>query len=226
METDTACDDPLTYLHRKPLRNFVREQLIYETPDHLYVSIQGRVKVTRHIGTGSEVVTVMVPAEGLFGESCLIGRGHAECAAALDNVTVMAWTREEIEQQIEREPRLGVALLRYLQSRSLRLQARVASLAVYATGERVGLSLVELAKELGNPIPDGSMRVSSLTHQTVAQYAGTSREIVTSQMNRLRRMGLIRYSRKHIDVYVLALEDELRHNGVTVPETQTLTRAG
>jgi hypothetical protein len=40
---------------------------------------------------------------------------------------------------------------------------------------------------------------------------------VTFQMNRLRRMGLVRYSRKHIDVYAQALRENLRQQGVSIP---------
>jgi hypothetical protein len=36
-------------------------------------------------------------------------------------------------------------------------------------------------------------------------------------MNRLRRLGMIRYTRRYIDVYTGALEDALRQQGITVP---------
>jgi Mn-dependent DtxR family transcriptional regulator len=61
------------------------------------------------------------------------------------------------------------------------------------------------------------LRVASLTHNTIAEFVGTSREIVTFQMNRLRRLGLVRYSRKHIDVYALAMRENLREQGISIP---------
>ncbi|PWT99683.1 MAG: hypothetical protein C5B51_26755, partial [Terriglobia bacterium] len=48
-----------------------------------------------------------------------------------------------------------------------------------------------------------------LTHQLLSEYVGTSREIVTFQMNYLRQKGLLRYSRKGIQVYVEALREYL-----------------
>jgi hypothetical protein len=75
-------------------------------------------------------------------------------------------------------------------------------------------------------MPDGSTRVGSLTHQIIAEYVGTSREIVTFQLNRLRRVGLLRYTRKHIDVYVPAIQDVLRADGISLPHLKdTLTYA-
>ena len=149
-----------------------------------------------------------------------------ETVVAIDNVTVMSWTRADIELQIEREPRLGVALTQYMVRQCLELKDRIESMAIYKTPERVMLAFVQLAGTLGTPMADGATRVASLTHHTLAEFVGTSREIVTFQMNRLRRKGLIRYSRQFIDIYVKPMEDELREQGIHVPQpAQVMKRA-
>ena len=61
----------------------------------------------------------------------------------------------------------------------------------------------------GAPKEDGSHQIPPLTHQLIAEYVGTSREIVTFQMNQLRQMGYIRYSRRGIEVYLQALKEHL-----------------
>jgi CRP/FNR family transcriptional regulator len=129
----------------------------------------------------------------------------------------MSWSRHEIEQQVEREPRLGIALAQHLVRQCIKLQDRIESMAVHKTPERVMLALLQLAADLGVPMPDGSLSVDSLTHQTIAEFVGTSREVVTFQMNRLRRIGLVRYSRRHIDIYAQALGENLRQQGISVP---------
>ena len=70
--------------------------------------------------------------------------------------------------------------------------------------------------------------MASLTHHTIAEFVGTSREIVTFQMNRLRRMGLIRYSRKYIDVYPQAIRESLKQQGMSIPRgaEEVAQRAG
>ena len=209
-----AWEDSLTYLPRKPVQEFARGRTIYDPQQpcsSLYVVILGRVKIS-HLGTGGSQTIVRIAApEDLFGEWALIGTaGRNESAVALDHTTVMSWSREEIEQHIEREPRLGLALAQHLVRQSLDLLERMESMAVYKTPERVVLALLRLAESLGSAQPDGSARVASLTHHTIAQYVGTSREIVTFQMNRLRRMGLLRYSRQHLDIYPQALRETLR----------------
>jgi len=214
-------EDPLTYLPRKSVQEFAKGRTIYDAQqpnDHLFVVILGRVKISNTADDGCQTVGRIVCAEGLFGESCLIGSGsRSESAVALDTATLMSWSREEIERQIERVPRLGVALSQFLVRECISLQDRIESMAIYKTPERVMLALVQLAGDLGTPMADGAIRVGSLTHHTIAEYVGTSREIVTFQMNRLRRLGLIRYSRRFIDIYSQAMKEQLREQGIAAP---------
>jgi CRP-like cAMP-binding protein len=121
----------------------------------------------------------------------------------------MSWTGPEIEEQIERQPRLGVALLQMLVKRGLDYEERLQSFALDKTPERVVRSLLRFADRLGTRSEDGSVKIPPLTHQVISEYVGTSREIVTFQMNHLRQKGYLRYSRKGIQVYTEALREHL-----------------
>ena len=83
------------------------------------------------------------------------------------------------------------------------------------------LALVQLAEGLGVRQEDGATRITALTHQTLAEYIGTSREIVSSELNRLRRLALLGYNRKVMDIYIPAMFDVLRESGVSVPRRRT-----
>ena len=105
-------------------------------------------------------------------------------------------------------------MARYFVRKCLALQDRIEAAALHKVPERVLLAFAQLAELLGTPQPDGAIRVDSLTHQMIADYVGTSREIVTFQMNRFRRLGLIRYNRRYIDVYSGAVTEALRQHGL------------
>lgn len=210
-------EDPLTYLPRKTAEEVPKGATIYgpDSPnDQLFVVIVGRVRITHTSTDGGHTVGRIVRADGVFGETALSGRPvRSESAEAMDDVTLMSWTREEVERQIEHEPRLGLALCQSLVRQGLELQDRIESMAVYKTPERVARALLQLADDLGSAMPDGAVRIGSLTHHTLAEYVGTSREIVTFQMNRLRRQGLIRYSRQYIDIYTAQVRESLISSG-------------
>ncbi len=218
LQSGFRCDDPLTYLPRKPLQEFGKGRVIYDHQrpnNHLYVVISGRVKVVSTSDDGGQTVGRIVRSDGMFGESSLVGLvPGSESAVAVDNAAVMAWSRAEIELFVEREPRLGLALSQYLVKECMELQERIESMAVYKTPARVLLALAQLAEDLGTFEADGSIRIASLTHHTLSEFVGTSREIVTFQMNRLRRLGVLHYTRKHIDIYPQALSEALREEGI------------
>jgi CRP/FNR family cyclic AMP-dependent transcriptional regulator len=211
----------LIYLPRRAVQEFAKNCIIYDAQNpatDLYIVILGRVKICTAADDGGQTVGRIVRTDGLFGESSLIGPSPcSESAAALDNATLMSWSRDEIEQQVQREPRLGIALSQYLVRECLLLKDRIESRALHKMPARIMWALLQLAADLGSPMPDGSLRVASLTHQTLADFVGTTREIVTFQMNRLRRIGLVGYSRRHIDVYSQAMRENLRQQGMSIP---------
>jgi len=224
-----SSEDALTYLPRKPLQQYAKGDQIYDSRranSSLYVVIKGLVKVSTANDGGCQTIARMVAAEGLFGESCLIGDTRRnEWATALEPVSAMAWTGAEVVLQIEREPRLGVALSQYLVRQCAEMQQRVENMATHKTPERIMLALLQLAADLGVPRPDGTVRLASLTHHTIADYVGTSREIVTFQMNQLRRIDLVQYCRQYLDVAIEPMEKNLRAKGVRIPKPQPARQA-
>src|SRR5215469_8083728 len=94
--------DPLDYLPRKRLRAFAKGSVIYSgNCESLYLVCMGRVKVSQVAADGYETTIRIVPSEGLFGECSLIDVDKSGRAVPLDPAQLMAWSRAEIEHQIE-----------------------------------------------------------------------------------------------------------------------------
>jgi len=208
-------EDALMYLPRKGVNDYRKGQTIFDEHQPskgLHLVVAGRVKVTVPLDDGTQTVVDIFTTDDFFGESALLGSAHySERALALDNVTLMSWTSPEIEEQVERQPRLGIALLQMLVKRGLDYEERLQSFALDKTPERVVRSLLRFAERLGSRMEDGSIKIPPLTHQVISEYVGTSREIVTFQMNHLRQKGYLRYSRKGIQVYADALREHLNN---------------
>lgn len=206
-------EDALMYLPRKGITDFSRGDVIFDENNPskaLHLVVQGRVKVTIPVEDGGQTVVDIFNTDDFFGESSLLGDHPVpERAVALDNVTLMSWTRAEIEEQIEKQPRLGIALMQMLVKRGLDYEERLQSFALDKTPERIVRALLRFAEHLGTAAEDGSLRIPPLTHQAISEYVGTSREIVTFQMNHLRQLGFLRYSRRGIQVYTDALREHL-----------------
>ena len=215
--------DPLLYLPRKGLLEYRRGRIIFDRAqpsDGLYLIVEGRVKVSSAIDDGSLSLIDIHAANDFFGESGLLGLvRRGQTATALDRALLMLWTTAEIEALIERQPKLGTALLQVMVERCLDCEERLQSFALEKTPGRVARGLLRFVTRLGVQQDDGSVRIPPLTHQALAEYVGTSREIVTSQMNFLRQGGYLTYSRKGINIRQDALREYLQRE-IGNPEQQ------
>jgi CRP/FNR family transcriptional regulator len=183
------------------------------------------VKLSIPVEAGTESIIDIFGTDDFFGESALLGvPRYAERATAIDNSTLMSWTTREIEEHSERQPKLGIALVQMLVKRGEDYQNRLQSMALEKTPERVARAMLRFAERFGTPTGDGSLQIPPLTHQLISEYVGTSREIVTYQMNRLRHRGVLRYSRTGIQVYPDALKACLTPEVVTSANKPLLSK--
>jgi len=200
------------------LLEYGRGRIIFDRSqpsDGLYLIVEGRVKVSSAIDDGSLSLIDIHTADEFFGESGLLGLlKRGQTATALDRALLMMWTTAEIEMLIERQPKLGTALLQVMVERCMDREERLQSFALEKTPSRVARSLLRFAGRVGEPQSDGSVRIPPLTHQAIAEYVGTSREIVTSQMNLLRQRGYLTYSRKGINIQMEHLREYLQGEAV------------
>ena len=189
-------EDPLALLAATIPVTYEKSATIYsesEQTGHLHLIVSGRVKVSRRAGDRSIVVDVYGPDE-FFGECTLLDLERLpEEAVALEATEVMRWTKSQIEKLVLDRPLLGVAFMQTLARRTIDLGARLQDCLGQKTSRRVLRSLVHLSERSGTVGAGGSVSLTPLTHQQLAEYTGTSREIVTHHMNEFRRQGLLDY---------------------------------
>lgn len=209
---DLPCSSTLRYL---------KGEVIYDSDKpatHLYLVIEGRVKVMRAAADGRQVLLDVYQAEEIFGESALLNlTRRPERAIALEPVTLMAWTQAEIHSIIQCRPQLGEALSQILAQRLVDCQTRVESFAVDRANQRLARTLLRLAELRLADKPtqsseDGSVRISGLKHQLLSDYVVANRATVTHWMNCFRRQGFVRYSRAFLFLYPDALKQWLASN--------------
>ena len=204
-------EDPLAYLPCSHILEYQKKQSIYCSGSpclRLYVILGGKVMVRRTIGGGESGLLVDIyVVDEFFGDWSLIDSINSdEEAIALEQKTrVMAWTDSEIEELILRRPQLGVALIQMLTRRCIEYSRRIESCSSENVVRRLARALLHFAERLGKKVENGSIELMPLSQELLAQYVGTSREIIAQYMNQFRRQGFLRYSRKGIVVYPVAM---------------------
>ena len=206
----TGTEDPLALLPRTPVREYKKNEVIYDSEDRgetLYLVIDGRVKVSRLADGGRKVALDFYHKDDFFGETGFLGsEKYGEQATAMDKTSVMLWTMAELRRLMMRTPALGPALLRVLAQKLADANQRIESFCLDPINRRLVKALLHLGRRFGQPTDDQMMHLLPTTHEQLARYVGTSREIVTQYMNQFRRDRLLRYSRRGVDLDVSALE--------------------
>ena len=153
--------------------------------------------------------------DDFFGVSALAGCvRRAESAFAMEEVSVMSWTVAAIHEISTRKPILAITMMQLIGQRSIETARRTESFAAENITGRLIRCLLHFAEKIGTEAGDGSIGMIALTHETLSQYVGTSRELVTKTMNDLRHQGLLQFSRKGISFHAAALRNLVDRRGV------------
>jgi CRP/FNR family cyclic AMP-dependent transcriptional regulator len=198
-------EDILALLPVSTVVEYPKGKIIYG-PDKpsasIYLLAAGTVRLSHIADDGYEVIVDLIRPDEVFGESAFLNLARSsERATAHENTKVMVWSVSAIEDLITKRPRLAVSLLQICAQRSADLAQRIESLAIGNIERRLSRSLIRLAQRLGAPAEDGSVRMIPMTHQLLSQHIGTSRELVSSHMNRFRKKGYLDYTRQQIVLY-------------------------
>ena len=162
--------------------------------DALYVVAQGQVKVVLIGEDGREVILSVMGEGEFFGEMALIDdEPRSAHVIAMEDSTLLVIRREDFQGQLKQTPGIALALLRELSRRLRRVDEKVGSLVLLDVNGRVARLLLEMADETG-----GDRVTRRLTHHTIAQMIGSSRETVSRTMRELVEKGLIEVGRKEI----------------------------
>ena len=223
-------EDPLAHLPCSTIVGYLKGQFIYDQDQPstgIYLVINGRVKVARLANDGRQTIVDIYQTDDFFGESALLGlRRRPERATALEDIKLMAWTAAQIHDLAQMRPRLAIALLQIVVQRSLEYAHRIESFSMDSTGCRLARTLIRFSHRLGAAEPDGWYRMPPFTHELLAQYVGTSREIVSHYMNEFRRQGYLRYSRKGIVLFREAFNEWLGRTSTHAVEVGVPLRVG
>jgi CRP-like cAMP-binding protein len=162
--------------------------------DALFVVAAGQVKVVLVGEDGREVILAVLGPGDFFGELALIDdEPRSAHVIAMDDARLLVLRRDDFHQALEAHPRIALGLLRALSRRLRRADDKIGALVLLDVYGRVARALLELASDAGS----GDL-VQGITHATLAQMIGSSRETVSRTLGDLAERGLIAVSRDGI----------------------------
>lgn len=180
-------------------RRFPRGSVILmqgDEGDALYLLANGQVKVVLIGEDGREVILSVMGPGSFFGEMALLDHEPRSAhVVAMEDATLLQLRRDDFQARLRASPDVALALLRELSRRLRRADDTIGSLALRDVNGRIAHLLLELAADEG-----GQAITRRLTHATLAQMVGASRETVSRSLRALANAGVIRVNRREIAI--------------------------
>lgn len=191
-----------TFLERHPIRTFKKGEIIIfqgEAPRCAYAVKQGTVKAYNLSVEGDEKPVAFYSDDAIFPAAWVYGKMPSAIyyyEAFTPTVEVYSVERAELAAFIKKRPELlYLELERALQSElggSMRLNALQHSRA----SDKLIYTLHYLALSHGKPVGDGKVEITlDLKHQDFANLTGLTRETAATELNKLKKQGIIGYGK-------------------------------
>jgi CRP-like cAMP-binding protein len=182
---------------QSPAINVAKGANLYSLGDQdsvVYFIESGQIKLVMLTPAGHECLLAILTAGDICGEGCLAGLGERqETATAMTAAVVRALPCAQFLALLSQEGLLP-GFIHYLATRIADQQATIANLLTVDSEQRLGKTLLHLARKLGKHDPRSIRIEQRITHEELAAMVGTTRPRISTFMRRFRELGLIEFS--------------------------------
>jgi CRP/FNR family cyclic AMP-dependent transcriptional regulator len=168
--------------------------------DAVFIVAEGLVELVAVSKKGAEIILYILKPDQIFGELLVSEERRAFNAVASTDVLVTIIPRKSFEEILASFPAVARNFIRLLSRRLVRVEQEFAGFGHTWSYQRLGRVLLQLSKEHGVQTPGGTMIPLRLTHEDLAKLIGTTRETVTTQITKFKRLGLLKRDGPHFIV--------------------------
>ena len=177
-----------------------RHSNIYTCGDQdemVYFIESGQVKLLMLSPEGKECLLAIHSRGDIFGELCLSGLGERhETAVAMKETKIKQIACDQFFARLNRDS-LIEGFVQYLAVRIADQQQVIANLVTVDSEQRLGKTLLQLARTMGKKDPRSIRIELKISHEELSEMVGTTRPRISMFMQRFRNLGLIEMSTEH-----------------------------
>ena len=163
--------------------------------ENVYFIERGQIKLLILSSKGKECILAIHTTGDIFGELCLSGLGaRVETATAMKQTMVKQIASSQFFARLSRDSLLE-GFVRYLAVRIADQQQVIANLVTVDSEQRLGQTLLQLARTLGKKDPRSIRIELQISHDELSEMVGTTRPRISVFMQRFHNLGLIETNR-------------------------------
>ena len=189
-----------------------------DASDSVLIVAEGLVELVSVSDKGAETILHILKPDQIFGELLFSEEKRAFKAIAATDVRVTVIPRRSFQEILTRFPPVAHNFIRLLSRRLVAVEQGLAGFGHTWSYHRLGRVLLQLGAEHGVETPKGTVIPLRLTHEDLAKLIGTTRETVSTQINKFKRFGLLRREGPHFVVNRPMLEKFLFPDAVQTEE--------
>jgi CRP/FNR family transcriptional regulator, cyclic AMP receptor protein len=163
----------------------------------VYFITSGQIKLLMLSPDGKECILAIHTVGDIFGEPCLSGFGQRlETAVAMAETELKQIPSARFFERLQRDS-LYTGFVKYLAVRIADQQEVISNLVTVDSEQRLGKTLLQLARKLGKKDPRSIRIEPKISHEELSEMVGTTRPRISKFMENFRALGLIERSAEH-----------------------------
>ncbi|MCM3677403.1 Crp/Fnr family transcriptional regulator [Peribacillus simplex] len=169
----------------------------------LYYIIKGKVEVSKVVPDGRELTIRISSENDLVGETVLFSQNpkYMMNAKMMEDGTVAVISKEALEDKIASDSRLAVDMMTWLSAQNRKNQAKFRDMLLHGKKGAFYSTLIRLSNSYGTEVEDGKVINLPFTNQELANFCGTSREVVNRMLAQLRKNNVISIKKGRITIF-------------------------
>jgi CRP-like cAMP-binding protein len=177
-----------------------------DTPaSELFIIKSGSAHVSKMASDGRELTLRLCTQGHLVGEISLFNssRKHMLNGRMTEDGEVAVIYIKDLEEQLEKNHALSLELLKWMSLEHQKTQTRYRDLILNGKKGALYSTLIRLSNNYGVKNKNGIALNINLTNQELANFCGTSREVVNRMLSELRKKGIISTDKGFITIHDL-----------------------
>jgi CRP-like cAMP-binding protein len=168
----------------------------------LYYIINGKVEVSKVVPDGRELTIRISSENDLVGETVLFSQNpkYMMNAKMMEDGTVAVISKEALEDKIASDSHLAVEMMTWLSAQNRKNQAKFRDMLLHGKKGAFYSTLIRLSNSYGTEAEDGKVINLPFTNQELANFCGTSREVVNRMLAQLRKNNVISIKKGRITI--------------------------
>lgn len=168
----------------------------------LYYIIKGKVEVSKVVPDGRELTIRISSENDLVGETVLFSQNpkYMMNAKMMEDGTVAVISKEALEDKIASDSHLAVEMMKWLYAQNRKNQAKFRDMLLHGKKGAFYSTLIRLSNSYGTEAEDGKVINLPFTNQELANFCGTSREVVNRMLAQLRKNNVISIKKGRITI--------------------------